>query len=161
MKLSYRNYTNVTRHMTTTRQGHVLMASLTFTGLIGGEEGTSERANCLLLTMGHEPHLILILVWFALFCCQFRAESWTMEGSYTLPFGTRDNGRMVQHGANRYGKDIVFCGTGLGQPHQWITCLSTVHGMDLDWPVLGSAETIEFRFDNMLLKCIQTVPPAP
>lgn len=67
MELIHRNYTNVTRHMTTTRQGHVLMASLTFTGLIGGEEGTSERANCILLTMGHEPHLILILVWFALF----------------------------------------------------------------------------------------------
>lgn len=108
VKLSYRNYTNVTRHMTTTRQGHVLMASLTFTGLIGGKEGTSERANCLLLTMGHELHLILILVWFALFAVNFARSPGHVEGSYTLPFGTRDNGRTVQHGANRYGKDIVF-----------------------------------------------------
>lgn len=82
-----------------------------------------------------------------------------MEGSYTLPFGTRDNGRTVQHGVNRYGKDIVFCGTGLGQPHQRISCLSKVHGMDLDWPVLGSAETIEFSFENLLLKCRQAVSP--
>lgn len=116
------------------------MASLTFTGLIGGEEGTSERANCLLLTMGHEPHLDLILVWFALFAVNFARSPGHLEGSYTLPFGTRDNGRTVQHGANRYGRDIVFCGTGLGQPHQWISCLSKVHGMDLDLPVLGSTE---------------------
>lgn len=41
------------------------MACMTPTGYGRGKQGISERANCLLLMMGREPHL-LILVWFTL-----------------------------------------------------------------------------------------------
>lgn len=157
--LSYRNYTNVTRHTTTTCQGHVFMVSLTPTGHVGGKQGTSERASCVLLTMGREPHP-LILVWFTLFFCHFCAESWTSGRFLYPPIGTQDNGRysMVRIGMEGI---LSFCGTGLGQPHHRISCLSIVHGMDLDWPVLGLAEIIKLRSDNVLVPCNQSVSCLP
>lgn len=112
VKLSYRNYTNVTRHTTTTCQGYFLMASLTPTGYGRGNEGTSERANCLLLMMGYKPHP-LILLWFTL--CFLSLSRGVLDIGRFLypPFGTKDNGRysMVRIGMERI---LSFAVQGLG-----------------------------------------------